>query len=331
MISRSKHNRLPVVEHGRLRRRGHPRRRARGPLAGVAVLRALARIDLAAIERNCALLARRAGAGARCARWSRPTATGTARCRPRARRRRAARRGSRSPRRTRRRELRAAGDRRAAPGHGRAVGGRADVALRRRRRRRRLARGLRRRARRASATPTAPACTSSSTPAWAGSGRATRRRRRAPPRPSRPRRGSAGRRDDALRHRRRRPGVRPRAARALPALGRSRCEAAHGPLLLHAANSAATLGIPESRLDMVRCGIAVYGHGPVRRRTRRATGSTPALELRSYLAEVKPIAAGGERGLRPPLRRRGADARSGRSRSATPTACAARSPTTATC
>ena len=30
-------------------------------------------------------------------------------------------------------------------------------------------------------------------------------------------------------------------------------------VLAHAANSAATLGIPEARLDLVRCGVAVYG------------------------------------------------------------------------
>jgi len=65
----------------------------------------------------------------------------------------------------------------------------------------------------------------------------------------------------------------------------------HGPLLRHAANSAAALGIPESRLDMVRCGIAAYGMDPFGEDPRNH-GLTPALELRSYLAEVKPIAAG---------------------------------------
>ena len=68
-------------------------------------------------------------------------------------------------------------------------------------------------------------------------------------------------------------------------------QAAHGPLLLHAANSAATLGIPEARLGMVRCGIAAYGLDPFGEDARRH-GLAPALELRSYLAEVKPIAAG---------------------------------------
>jgi alanine racemase len=68
--------------------------------------------------------------------------------------------------------------------------------------------------------------------------------------------------------------------------------AAHGAdLLLHAANSAATLGIPESRLDMVRCGIAVYGMDPFGA-DPAPHGLTPALELRSYLAEVKPIVPG---------------------------------------
>jgi alanine racemase len=68
--------------------------------------------------------------------------------------------------------------------------------------------------------------------------------------------------------------------------------AAHGDgMLLHAANSAATLGIPESRLDMVRCGIAVYGMDPFGA-DPAPHGLTPALELRSYLAEVKPIAPG---------------------------------------
>jgi alanine racemase len=67
--------------------------------------------------------------------------------------------------------------------------------------------------------------------------------------------------------------------------------ARHPDVLLHAANSAATLGIPESRLGMVRCGIAVYGMDPFGA-DPDAHGLAPALELRSYLAEVKPIAPG---------------------------------------
>jgi alanine racemase len=62
-------------------------------------------------------------------------------------------------------------------------------------------------------------------------------------------------------------------------------------VLLHAANSAATLGIPEARLDLVRCGIAAYGMDPFGA-DPAPHGLAPALELRSYLAEVKPIAVG---------------------------------------
>jgi alanine racemase len=67
--------------------------------------------------------------------------------------------------------------------------------------------------------------------------------------------------------------------------------ARHGGLVVHAANSAAALGIAEARLDMVRCGVAAYGLDPFGEDPRRH-GLTPALELRSYLAEVKPIAPG---------------------------------------
>ena len=65
----------------------------------------------------------------------------------------------------------------------------------------------------------------------------------------------------------------------------------HGDVLLHAANSAAALGIPEARLDMVRCGIATYGMDPFGADPARH-GLAPALELRSYVAAVKPIAPG---------------------------------------
>jgi alanine racemase len=64
-----------------------------------------------------------------------------------------------------------------------------------------------------------------------------------------------------------------------------------GDVLLHAANSAATLGIPDARLDLVRCGVALYGLDPFGA-DPGDHGLVPALELRSYLAEVKPIAAG---------------------------------------
>jgi alanine racemase len=59
----------------------------------------------------------------------------------------------------------------------------------------------------------------------------------------------------------------------------------------HAANSAATLRDPAARLDMVRCGIAIYGMDPFHRDPAEQ-GLEPALELVSYVAAVKPVAPG---------------------------------------
>jgi alanine racemase len=72
---------------------------------------------------------------------------------------------------------------------------------------------------------------------------------------------------------------------ALPASER------HGPLLLHAANSAALLRDRRAHFDMVRCGIAVYGMDPFGEDAAQRE-LEPALELSSYVAEVKPCAAG---------------------------------------
>lgn len=61
--------------------------------------------------------------------------------------------------------------------------------------------------------------------------------------------------------------------------------------LVHAANSAAVLLAPESYYDLVRCGLAVYGcdpmGGPPEERQLE-----PALELHSYVAAVKPARPG---------------------------------------
>jgi alanine racemase len=62
-------------------------------------------------------------------------------------------------------------------------------------------------------------------------------------------------------------------------------------LLVHAANSAAMLREPEAQFDMVRCGIAIYGMDPFGR-DPATRGLEPALELSSYVADVKPCAAG---------------------------------------
>ena len=62
-------------------------------------------------------------------------------------------------------------------------------------------------------------------------------------------------------------------------------------LVVHAANSAATLTAPASHFDMVRCGIAIYGCDPMNS-DPASHELEPALELRSYVAAVKPTAAG---------------------------------------
>ncbi len=62
-------------------------------------------------------------------------------------------------------------------------------------------------------------------------------------------------------------------------------------ILVHAANSAATMREAEAQFDMVRCGIAIYGMDPFGR-DPAARALEPALELSSYVAEVKLCRAG---------------------------------------
>jgi alanine racemase len=64
-----------------------------------------------------------------------------------------------------------------------------------------------------------------------------------------------------------------------------------GRLCVHAANSAATLRVPGSHFDMVRCGIALYGCDPMNE-DPDATGLEQAMELSSYVAAVKRAEAG---------------------------------------
>jgi len=59
----------------------------------------------------------------------------------------------------------------------------------------------------------------------------------------------------------------------------------------HAANSAATIAHPASRLDLVRCGIAVYGIDPSPP-LAGAAELRPALRLVSQVSQVKSVAAG---------------------------------------
>ncbi len=66
-------------------------------------------------------------------------------------------------------------------------------------------------------------------------------------------------------------------------------------IVVHAANSAATLREPASHFDMVRCGIAIYGCDPMNE-DPAAHGLEPALELTSYVAAVKLARAGDSAG-----------------------------------
>jgi alanine racemase len=63
------------------------------------------------------------------------------------------------------------------------------------------------------------------------------------------------------------------------------------PRYRHAANSAAVLGFPESHLDLVRVGIALYGivPGPA---LEGGADLRPAMSLRSQVTLVKRVAAG---------------------------------------
>ena len=67
--------------------------------------------------------------------------------------------------------------------------------------------------------------------------------------------------------------------------------ARHPGVILHAANSAATLADRAAHFDMVRCGVAIYGLDPFQRDAGEQ-GLEPALELLSYVAEVKRCAPG---------------------------------------
>jgi alanine racemase len=70
---------------------------------------------------------------------------------------------------------------------------------------------------------------------------------------------------------------------------------AHPGLMLHAANSAATFRDPGAHFDMVRCGIAIYGLDPFGE-DPAARGLEPALALESYVAAVKRFEPGASAG-----------------------------------
>jgi alanine racemase len=66
-------------------------------------------------------------------------------------------------------------------------------------------------------------------------------------------------------------------------------------VLAHAANSAAVFRDSRSHFDMVRCGVAVYGLDPFQGDPGER-GLSPAMSLRSYVADVKRFAPGDSAG-----------------------------------
>ncbi len=67
--------------------------------------------------------------------------------------------------------------------------------------------------------------------------------------------------------------------------------AEYSHLTRHAANSAATLRLPESHLDAVRCGVALYGLSPFNT-DPMDDGLEPVLSWQSALAQVKRLEPG---------------------------------------
>lgn len=74
-------------------------------------------------------------------------------------------------------------------------------------------------------------------------------------------------------------------------LERFREATAGSTLTLHAANSAAAMRLPESRLDAARCGVAIYGLSPFGA-DPADDGLEPVLSWRSELAQVKQLQSG---------------------------------------
>ena len=62
-------------------------------------------------------------------------------------------------------------------------------------------------------------------------------------------------------------------------------------VLVHAANSAATLKMPEAHFDMVRCGVSLYGYYS-RRMENPPVRLEPAMKLQAPIVQIKRIPAG---------------------------------------
>ena len=64
------------------------------------------------------------------------------------------------------------------------------------------------------------------------------------------------------------------------------------PPVCHIANSAATIAMPESHLDLVRCGIAMYGLWPSSEVDRSRIHLKPVMSLRSEIIQLKEVPRG---------------------------------------
>jgi alanine racemase len=64
------------------------------------------------------------------------------------------------------------------------------------------------------------------------------------------------------------------------------------PPIAHAANSAATLTMPHTHLEMVRCGISLYGLDPDVDDTPLPPGFVPALSWKAHVAQVRRLQPG---------------------------------------
>ncbi|NLK00871.1 MAG: alanine racemase [Clostridia bacterium] len=62
--------------------------------------------------------------------------------------------------------------------------------------------------------------------------------------------------------------------------------------VVHAANSAALMDLPQTHLDMVRPGIILYGHYPAEEVNKKALPLKPVMTLKARIADVKKVRAG---------------------------------------
>lgn len=84
-----------------------------------------------------------------------------------------------------------------------------------------------------------------------------------------------------------------RAAIAVFTRGLEQAEAAGlRPQVRHIAASAAALSLPESRFDLVRLGLAIYGLSPFGPESAAELGLRPAMTLRGQVAAVRRVPAG---------------------------------------